>query len=68
MNVVKLSKQVGTHNAGGSLYLVVQGNGTKTRASWVFRFRDGATVRSRGLGAFPKIGLAQARKKRTAVR
>jgi integrase len=66
-NVAKLSKQVGTHNAGGSLYLVVQGVAPKTRASWVFRFRDGAAVRNKGLGAFPKIGLAQARKKRTAV-
>ena len=57
----KLSKQVGRHSDGGSLYLVVRSPG---RAAWVFRFRDGATVRSKGLGAFPDVTLAMARKKR----
>jgi integrase len=66
-DITKLYRKVGTHKAGGSLFLVVQGKAPKTRASWVYRFRDGATIRNKGLGAFPKIGLAQARKKRTAV-
>jgi hypothetical protein len=59
--ITKLSKQVGRHSDGGSLYLVVRSPG---RAAWVFRFRDGATVRSKGLGAFPDVTLAMARKKR----
>jgi integrase len=66
-DITNLYRQVGKHSAGGSLYLVVQGRPGRTRASWVYRYRDGATVRSKGLGAFPKIGLAMARKKRTAV-
>jgi len=59
--ITKLSKQVGRHSDGGSLYLVVRSPG---RAAWVFRFRDGATVRSKGLGALPDVTLAMARKKR----
>src|SRR6266403_4834801 len=59
--IKKLSKQVGRHSDGGSLYLVVRSPG---RAAWVFRFRDGATVRSKGLGSFPDVSLAEARKKR----
>jgi integrase len=62
--IAKLSKQVGRHSDGGSLYLDVRSPG---RAAWVFRFRDGATIRSKGLGAFPEISLADARKKRAAV-
>jgi hypothetical protein len=33
----------------------------------VFRFRDGATIRNKGLGAFPDVSLVDARKKRAAV-
>jgi integrase len=62
--IKKLSQQVGRHSDGGSLYLVVRSPG---RAAWVFRFRDGTTIRSKGLGSFPDVGLAEARKKRTAV-
>lgn len=60
--IKKLSQQVGRHSDGGSLYLVVRSPG---KAAWVFRFRDGATVRSKGLGAFPAVTLAMARKKRS---
>jgi integrase len=59
--IKKLSQQVGRHSDGGSLYLVVRSPG---KAAWVFRFRDGATVRSKGLGAYPAVTLAMARKKR----
>jgi integrase len=59
--IAKLSQQVGRHSDGGSLYLVVRSPGT---AAWVFRFRDGTTVRSKGLGALPEVTLAMARKKR----
>jgi integrase len=59
--IKELSQCVGRHSDGGSLYLVVRSPG---KAAWVFRFRDGATVRSKGLGAFPDVTLAMARKKR----
>jgi integrase len=59
--IKKLSQQVGRHSDGGSLYLVVRSPGG---AAWVFRFRDGATVRSKGLGAYPSVTLKMARKKR----
>lgn len=62
--IAKLSRRVGRHSDGGSLYLVVRSPG---RAAWVFRFRDGATVRSKGLGALSEVTLAMARKKRAAV-
>src|ERR1700694_2748457 len=58
--IKELSQRVGRHSDGGSLYLVVRSPG---KAAWVFRFRDGATVRSKGLGAFPDVTLAMARKK-----
>jgi integrase len=59
--IKELSQRVGRHSDGGSLYLVVRSPG---KAAWVFRFRDGATVRSKGLGSFPAVTLAMARKKR----
>src|ERR1700676_2471244 len=59
--IAKLSKQVGRHSDGGSLYLDVRSPG---KAAWVFRFRDGATIRSKGLGSFPDVLLAMAREKR----
>jgi integrase len=62
--IAKLSQQVGRHSDGGSLYLVVRSPGT---AAWVFRFRDGPTVRSKGLGALPDVTLAIARGKRAAL-
>ena len=46
---------------GGSLYLVVQPSGTKT---WQFAYRFNGKHRTMGLGAYPKIGLADARKQR----
>jgi integrase len=62
--IKKLSQQVGRHSDGGSLYLVVRSPG---RAAWVFRFRDGTTIRSKGLGSFPDVSLAEARRKRAAL-
>jgi integrase len=47
---------------GRSLYLVVK-NG---RGFWVHRFRDGAKVRSKGLGSAATVTPAQARKDREA--
>src|SRR6202790_2657452 len=63
--VPKLSKQVGWHNDGGSLYLVVRRLGS---GAWVYKFRDGAALRSKGLGALPDVTLAMARQRRDAAR
>jgi integrase len=64
-DIPKLSQRVGSHNDGGSLYLVVRRPGS---SAWVFKFRDGAVLRSKGLGALPSISLAEARKRRDAAR
>jgi integrase len=45
---------------GRSLYLRISPNGNK---SWVYRYRVGAKVREMGLGAYPGVGLAEARRK-----
>src|ERR1035441_9855 len=60
-DIPKLLQREGSHNDGGSLYLVVRRKG---RGAWVFKFRDGAALRSKGLGALPNVTLAMARKKR----
>jgi integrase len=46
---------------GGGLYLKVTAAGT---ASWIFRYRDRSTkkLRSPGLGSYPEISIADARK------
>jgi integrase len=62
--IPKLIERVGSHHDGGSLYLVVRRAGS---GSWVFQFRDGPKLRSKGLGAFPAVTLAMARKKRADV-
>jgi integrase len=62
--IAGLLQRVRTHNDGGSLYLIVREPG---KASWVFRFRDGATVRNKGLGALPNVTLAMARRRRADV-
>jgi integrase len=64
-DIPKLSQRVGSHNDGGSLYLVVRRSGS---GAWVFKFRDGAALRSKGLGALPDITLAMARQRRDAAR
>lgn len=60
-DIKKLLQHEGSHNDGGSLYLVVRRKGS---GAWVFKFRDGAVLRSKGLGALPDVTLAMARKKR----
>jgi len=58
-------RTLGSHNDGGSLYFVVRRKGS---GAWVFKFRDGRRLRSKGLGAYPAISLAEARRKRDAAR
>jgi integrase len=64
-NIPKLLQTVGSHNDGGSLYLVVRRKGS---GAWVFQFRDGPKLRSKGLGAHPEVTLAMARQRRDAAR
>jgi integrase len=64
-DIPKHLQRVGSHNDGGSLYLVVRRKGS---GAWVFKFRDGAALRSKGLGALPDVTLAMARQRRDAAR
>lgn len=48
----------GYHADGGGLYLQVSAAGGK---SWIFRFSLAGKRREMGLGAFPTVGLAEAR-------
>jgi integrase len=57
--------EVGFHNDGGSLFLRVRRPGS---GSWIFQFRDGSVLRSKGLGALPDVTLAMARQRRDAAR
>jgi len=50
---------------GGGLYLRVSASGAK---NWVFRFQIGGRRRDMGLGAYPTIGLAEARERTVAHR
>jgi hypothetical protein len=45
---------------GNNLYLVVR----KGRGFWVLQYRDGASIRSKGLGSAAKVTPAQARRAR----
>lgn len=54
----------GLYGDGGGLYLQVSTLGTK---AWVYRFMRASKARKMGLGAFPQIGLAEARKKAVAA-
>jgi integrase len=64
-DISKKLSEVGWHNDGGSLYLHVRRAGS---GAWVFKFRDGAALRSKGLGAHPNVTLAMARQRRDAAR
>ena len=56
----KAIKEAGRYGDGGGLYLVVSKTGSK---SWVLRAMRDAKRRDMGLGGFPRVGLADARKK-----
>jgi integrase len=64
-DIAKCVQRIGSHNDGGSLYLVVRRKGS---GAWVFQFRDGPKLRSKGLGAHPDVTLAMARQRRDAAR
>lgn len=52
---------VGSHADGKGLYLQVAANGTK---SWIYRYQLAGRRRNMGLGGYPNITLAKARKAR----
>lgn len=55
----------GRHSDGGGLYLNVKEGGSK---SWMFLFKREGTRKGIGLGAYPAVSLAAARKKAEELR
>jgi integrase len=59
----------GRHSDGGGLYLFISRDSEALRRRWVFRFTWAARkAREMGLGGYPKISLAEARKLAAAAR
>jgi hypothetical protein len=56
--LVKTLKKPGAYNDGGGLYLRVRG---PEQRSWAYRYTPGGNASWMGLGAFPEVGLADAR-------
>jgi len=67
LSAVEVSKAKGPAvlHDGGGLYLRVSPTGSK---SWVFRYQLDGKRRDMGLGPFPEVSLADARKKAEAHR
>jgi integrase len=57
----------GKQSDGGGLYLRIDGREGGMRRHWVFRFVWGGAIREMGLGAYPKVSLAEARQARDAA-
>jgi integrase len=60
----------GKYSDGGSLYLRIGGSETKDeidRRRWIYRFTWRGRLREMGLGGFPDISLAEARKARDSA-
>jgi integrase len=64
--VASLSKP-GKYSDGGGLYLRIDGEGTPARRRWIMRFVMRNRTREMGLGGYPEISLADARKARDAA-
>lgn len=62
---VKALTKPGRHGDGQGLHLFVQSSG---RRSWVLRYMVDGRSRDMGLGAYPHVGLAAARRKADAAR
>ena len=61
--VAALSKP-GKHSDGGGLYLRIDGDGGANRRRWIFRFVWRGRTKEMGLGGYPEVSLADARKAR----
>lgn len=61
--VTSLTK-AGRHSDGGGLYLVIDRAGGAERRRWLYLFTQGGTRREMGLGPYPGVSLAEARKAR----
>ena len=57
-------KAPGRHSDGGSLYLAIDGDGAAMRRRWLFLFHWNGKRREMGLGGFPPVSLADARRLR----
>jgi integrase len=64
--VASLSKP-GKYSDGGGLYLRIDGEGAPARRRWIMRFLIRNRTREMGLGGYPEISLADARKARDAA-
>jgi integrase len=54
----------GRYSDGGSLYLVIDGQGDAKRRRWLYLFNWNGKRREMGLGGFPVVSLAEARQAR----
>jgi integrase len=61
--VATLSKP-GKHSDGGGLYLRIDNDDVSIRRRWIFRFVSRDRTREMGLGGYPEVSLADARKAR----
>jgi integrase len=52
------------HSDGGSLYLAIDGDGEAMRRRWLFLYQWNGKRREMGLGGFPAVSLADARRLR----
>src|SRR5271166_1850353 len=52
----------GKYSDGGGLYLRIDGDDGSVRRRWIFRFVWRARTREMGLGGYPEVSLADARK------
>ena len=59
---------IGMHHDGAGLYIQVTNGCTGINKSWLFRYAICKKSRYLGLGAFPVVGLAQAREKAADAR
>lgn len=64
--VATLSK-TGKHSDGGGLYLRIDNDNGSSRRRWIFRFVSRDRTREMGLGGYPEVSLADARKARDAA-
>lgn len=61
---VETIRAAGRYGDGGGLHLVATGDGPAIRRKWVFRFTWNGRQRDMGLGAYPEVSLAAARRRR----